>query len=120
MSEPTSNESEAMIDSGREESSETGQTEHVNHVLDKRSRLISASLMTVMIVSLVSVFVFGIFHVTGRLWKVCPAEIPINDPAPVLWQDIISEQIKSAKLGVPDKINDVYLKAMSMANDQPR
>ncbi|MDD3472548.1 MAG: hypothetical protein PHS86_07180 [Syntrophaceae bacterium] len=91
-----------------------------NHVTDKRSRLISAALVATIILSFISVLVFGIFQITSKMLVVCPQDLPVNDPAPILWQDVVAEQTKSAKLGVPDKLNDVYLKGLTLAENKSK
>ena len=120
MDEQLKNEAGSLVEGSAEEQHETVTTKKENHVSDKRSRLISASITATIIISVISVSVFGIFQLTTKWRKVCPAEIPVNDPAPVLWQDIISEQIKSAKLGVPEKVTDIYLKGSSLAENNSK
>jgi hypothetical protein len=85
---------------------------------DKRGRLISAAVIATIILSFIAVSVFGIFQLTTRMMVVCPRDLPVNDPAPILWQDIVSDQVKGARLGVPEKVTDVYLKGIKLADGQ--
>lgn len=118
MDEKMNNQTGASLEKVSAETKTSIDTDSANHVAEKRSRLISASIIAVIIISVISVSVFGIFQLTSKLLVVCPFEVPINDPAPVLWQDIVSEQTKSARLGVPEKISDVYLKGVSLAENK--
>ncbi len=120
MDEKINDQKGASLEKVSAETKTTIDTDSVNHVVEKRSRLISASIIAIIIISVISVSVFGIFQLTSKLLVVCPFEVPINDPAPVLWQDIISEQTKSAKLGVPEKMADVYLKGVSLAENKSK
>ncbi len=86
-----------------------------NNLAEKRGRLISAAMIATIILSVIAVLVVGIFQITNKMLVVCPQDLPVNDPAPILWHDIVSDQVKVAKLGVPEKVSDVYLKGMAPA-----
>lgn len=116
MDEKMNDQTEASLEKVSTETKNTTDPDNANHEVEKRSRLISASIIAVIIISVISVSVFGIFQLTSKFLVTCPFEIPINDPAPILWQDIISEQTKSARLGVPEKMPGVYLKGMTVAD----
>lgn len=120
MDEKMNVQTEASPEKVSTETKTTTDSDTANHEVEKRSRLISASIIAVIIISLISVSVFGIFQLTSKFLVACPFEVPINDPAPVLWQDIISEQTRSARLGVTEKMADVYLKGMSVADNKNR
>jgi nitrate reductase NapE component len=79
---------------------------------EKRSRIITSALMATIIMTLIAVAVAGVFQLTATFTKVCPAELPINDPSPVLWNDTTSDKPVTAALGVPDKLKqETALKA---------
>ncbi|MGC8658253.1 MAG: hypothetical protein ACP5U1_04195 [Desulfomonilaceae bacterium] len=73
-----------------------------NHL--KRGRLITSALLVAIVLTFISVLVAGIFKVTGELLRQCPRELHVNDPAPVLWNDITSVKTGSAGLGVPQEL----------------
>ncbi len=120
MDEQIKSEAGAKMQDSSDIPKETKKNGNHAHTVDKRSRLITSSIMAVIILSVISVVVFGIFQLTIKMRIVCPAEIPVNDPAPVLWQDIVSEQIRNAKLGVSDKAQAVYLKGMPIAESKTK
>lgn len=70
----------------------------------RRGRMITAGLLATVVLALIAILVSGIFQVTSRWLIVCPKDLPVNDPAPILWQDVVAEEPRSAKLGVPDKL----------------
>jgi nitrate reductase NapE component len=73
----------------------------LNH---KRGRMITAGLVTVVIVSLIAVLVAGMFQF-GLWWlKPCPTDLPVNDPSPKLWQEMVSQKVSIQGLGVPEKV----------------
>ena len=79
---------------------------------EKRSRIITSALMATIIMTLIAVAVAGVFQLTGMFMRICPAELPVNDPSPVLWNDTTSDKPVTAALGVPDKLKqETALKA---------
>jgi hypothetical protein len=73
----------------------------LNH---KRGRMITAGLVTAVIVSLIAVLVAGMFQL-GLWWlRPCPTELPVNDPSPKLWQEMVSQKVTIQNLGVPDTV----------------
>jgi hypothetical protein len=73
----------------------------LNH---KRGRMITAGLVTAVIVSLIAVLVAGMFQF-GLWWlKPCPTDLPVNDPSPKLWQEMVSQQVTIHSLGVPETV----------------
>ncbi|MCX5861502.1 MAG: hypothetical protein WCG29_00515 [Desulfomonile sp.] len=71
---------------------------------DKRGRVVVAGLMATVILAVVALLVAGIFQLTTRWLIVCPKELPVNDPAPVLWKDVVSDKVSPKTLGVPGKL----------------
>lgn len=71
-----------------------------NQVTEKRARLVSAGLIAAVVLSLIAVAVAGIFQLTLKWMIVCPTDLPVNDPAKVLWQEVVSEKDISKPLGV--------------------
>ena len=70
----------------------------------KRGRMITAGLVATIIVSLVALLVAAIFQVTSRWLVTCPTDLPVNDPAPILWKTMVSESATPFRLGVPGDI----------------
>ncbi|MEI7449809.1 MAG: hypothetical protein WCJ75_09300 [Desulfomonile sp.] len=91
--------------------------EKSNALNNKRGRLITASLVATAILSVIALLVAGIFQLTARWMLVCPTDLPVNDPAPILWKDVVSEKVASRTLGVPEKLlTEVGLKVSGPKN----
>jgi hypothetical protein len=75
-----------------------------NGLASKRGRMVATGLVTAVILSIIAVIVAGIFQITSRLLVQCPTDLPVNDPAPILWNDITSPQVKARPLGISEKI----------------
>ena len=73
----------------------------LNH---KRGRMITAGLVTAVIVSLIAVLVAGMFQFGLRWLRPCPTDLPVNDPSPKLWQEMVSEKVTIQSLGVPETV----------------
>ncbi len=70
----------------------------------KRGRLIAAGVVTTVLLSFLALVVAGIFQLTVKWLTVCPMDLPVNDPAPVLWQKVVQEQPFTAGTGVPENV----------------
>jgi hypothetical protein len=70
----------------------------------KRGRMMTAGLVATVVVSLVALLVAAIFQLTSRWLVTCPTDLPVNDPAPKLWQTMVSESATPFRLGVPEDI----------------
>ncbi|MGO9566574.1 MAG: hypothetical protein ACLP5H_03435 [Desulfomonilaceae bacterium] len=80
----------------------------LNH---KRGRMITAGLVTAVIVALIAVLVAGMFQFGLRWLRPCPTDLPVNDPSPKLWQEMVSEKVTIQSLGVPETVRaDVQFK----------
>lgn len=75
-----------------------------HHAGARRARMIIGGLMATVILAVIAILVSGIFQLTSRWLMVCPKDLAVNDPAPILWQDVVTERAKSAKLGVPEEL----------------
>jgi hypothetical protein len=73
----------------------------LNH---KRGRMITAGLVTAVIVSLIAVLVAGMFQFGFKWLRACPTDLPVNDPSPKLWQEMVSQKVAIQNLGVPDAL----------------
>lgn len=71
---------------------------------EKRGRLVTAGLLATVAVALVALAVAGIVQLTSRWLAVCPTDLPVNDPAPVLWKAVVTDDVKVQSLGVPEKL----------------
>jgi len=71
---------------------------------EKRGRLMVAGLIATATVSIVALGVAGIVQLTSRWLTTCPTDLPVNDPAPILWQAVTSDHVKDQPLGVPEKL----------------
>jgi hypothetical protein len=75
-----------------------------NAVAGRRGQPVAAGLLAAVILSLIAVVVAGIFQLTSRWLVKCPADLPINDPAPVLWQKMETKDLVGQSIGVPEKL----------------
>jgi hypothetical protein len=66
--------------------------------------MITGGLVTAVIVSLIAVLVAGIFQFSSKWLRPCPTDLPVNDPSPKLWQEVVSQKIANQSLGVPETI----------------
>ncbi|MBI4963081.1 MAG: hypothetical protein HY913_07390 [Desulfomonile tiedjei] len=71
---------------------------------ENRGRLILAGLVATAILSCIAVLVAGTIQLTSRWLIVCPTDLPVNDPAPILWDQMVSGKAASASLGVTEKL----------------
>jgi len=88
-----------------ESSEETKTNNHIN-AQAKRGRMITVSLVVTIVLTCIAVTVVGVFELTGRFLRVCPKELPVNDPAPILWNDMTSEKSVQATLGVSQRLKE--------------
>lgn len=89
---------------GKEDAELTPEKTTSHNNSSRRGRMITAGLLATVVLALIAILVSGIFQVTSRWLIVCPQDLPVNDPAPILWQDVVEQGPRSAKLGVPDKL----------------
>ncbi len=75
-----------------------------NHIAQKRGRMVAAGLIASVLLAVIAVAVAGIFQLTSGWLIKCPSDLPVNDPAPMLWKNVESKEVKSAPLGVPEKL----------------
>ncbi len=87
-----------------EPSAEKERTDAAVSLNHKRGRMITAGLVTAVIVSLVAVLVAGMFQFGLKWLKPCPTDLPVNDPSPKLWQEMVSEKVAIQSLGVPEAV----------------
>ncbi len=88
------------------ESSEEIKTNNHNNAHAKRGRMLTAVLVVTIVLTFIAVTVAGVFELTGRFLRVCPKELPVNDPSPILWNDVTSEKPVQATLGVSQKLKE--------------
>lgn len=75
-----------------------------NSVAEKRGRMVMTGLVAVVILSVIAVLVAGVFQLTSKWLIPCPTDLPVNDPAPILWNKVVSERVTGEPLGVSGKI----------------
>ncbi len=75
-----------------------------NHLAEKRGRMVAAGAVTAVILSAIAVLVAGVFHLTSRWITYCPKDLPVNDPAPILWKDLTADKEAASPLGVPESL----------------
>ena len=75
-----------------------------NSVAEKRSRMIAAGVVLAVVLSVIAVMVAGIFQLTSKWLIACPSDLPVNDPAPILWQKMESPKLGNQPLGVTEKL----------------
>lgn len=77
----------------------------------KRGRVVAAGLVATVAVALIAVLVAAVFQITSRWLITCPTDLPVNDPAPVLWKAMLSEKVGPYGLGVSgDVLKEAGLK----------
>ncbi len=88
-----------------------------NHIAQKRGRMVAAGVIAAVILSGIAVGVAGIFQFTAARLMSCPQDLPVNDPAPILWKDVVETKGPNASLGVPAKLaKEVALKGIQEAS----
>jgi hypothetical protein len=96
------------------ETTEAPQKPPTNGLAEKRGRMIVAGMLVAIIVSVIVVVVAGVFQLTYRGMVLCPKELPVNDPARVLWQELVLQQDARKPLGVPETLlSETKLKGSS-------
>lgn len=70
----------------------------------KKGRLIVAGIVATVIVSFLALAVAGVVQLTSRWMVVCPTDLPVNEPAPILWKAAVSRDVAAQPLGGPEKI----------------
>ena len=90
--------------------------EHTNGLSQKRGRIMAAGGLSAVLLAVVAVIVAGIFGFTSAWLKLCPAELPVNDPARQLSQQLTSDKGQPQPLGVSERIAEqVRLKGIGSA-----
>jgi hypothetical protein len=75
-----------------------------NHLAEKRGRMVAAGAITAVVLSLIAVIVAGVFQLTGTCLLRSCKDLPVNDPAPILWQDLTATKDTAGALGVPETL----------------
>jgi len=88
-----------------EEAEEEQQVQEAVSQAQKRGRMIAGGLVTAVVVSLVAVLVAGIFQINSKWLRPCPTDLPVNDPSPKLWQEMVSHKVTIQSLGVPETVS---------------
>jgi hypothetical protein len=107
--EPASTEEGLALAAAAEQDAEKPQKPVVEPetVGQKRGRMITAGLVATIVVSLVALLVAAIFQVTSGWLVTCPTDLPVNDPAPKLWQTMVSESATPFRLGISQALQKV-------------
>ncbi len=93
----------------------------VEELAVRRGRMVATGLVTAVILALIAVIVAGIFQVTSKLMTPCPTDLPVNDPAPILWKSMTSQQVTAQPLGISEKFSgEVKLKEASVPPAEPK
>ena len=80
------------------------QPDEVHVPPEKKGRLIAAGLIATVTVSFLALAVAGLVQINSRWLIVCPADPPVNDPAPLLWKAAVSGDTQVPSLGVSEDI----------------
>lgn len=92
-----------------------------NGLAQKRGRMIAAGMLTAVILAVIAVVVAGIFQLTSGWLKVCPKDLPVNDPAKVLSSELTMEKAEPRPRGVSGIIADMTrLKGVEPAHVESR
>jgi hypothetical protein len=95
---------EAEAASVTEPQVEQAPQEAENSFAAKRGRMVMAAMVVAVVLSVIAVVVAGIFGLTSRWLTVCPTDLPVNDPAPILWQKMEAASVGTQPLGVTEKL----------------
>ncbi|MBI4963391.1 MAG: hypothetical protein HY913_08940 [Desulfomonile tiedjei] len=88
--------------------------------VEKRGRMVVAGLVATVVVSFVALLVAAIFQVTSRWLVPCPTDLPVNDPAPILWKAMLSEKVPPYQLGVSgEMLKDAGFKGEKPDSPEP-
>jgi hypothetical protein len=87
-----------------EETQEQQQLQEAVSPAQKRGRMIAGGLVTAVVVSLIAVLVAGIFQFSSKWLRPCPTELPVNDPSPKLWQEMVAQKVTIQAIGVPERV----------------
>ena len=116
----------ALIDEPREEAEEEtapaadDDAHHGNALAEKRGRMVSAGILSALILSLLVVVVAAIFQLSSRILLKCPQDLSVNDPAPVLWEKIEVPRLGQQPVGLPDYLlTQAALKAAGPSAEEP-
>jgi hypothetical protein len=83
-----------------EEKADAAKEAYSNHVAEKRGRMIATGIIAGVILSVIAFVVAVGFQATVKYMTTCPTDLPVNDPAKVLWQEVVSSKDESKSLGV--------------------
>lgn len=75
-----------------------------NALAEKRGELVTAGIISVIIVSVMVVLVAGIFQLASRVLVKCPQDLQVNDPAPILWEKVEASPLRGQPLGLTEKL----------------
>lgn len=89
-----------------------------NGLAEKRGRMVASGLIAAVVLSLVAVLVAGIFQLGSKFLAPCPADLPVNDPSPILWKALTAESVPQQSLGVAKNVSgQVRLKGSIAAGE---
>ena len=90
-----------------------------NSVAEKRGRMVMAGVVLAVILSVIAVFVAAVFQLTARLIAHCPADVKVNDPAPILWKKMETGDLGKQPLGVAGKLlSEARFKGLTISKTQ--
>jgi hypothetical protein len=90
-----------------------------NALAEKRGRMVMAGVVIAVILSVIAVLVAAIFQLTVRLIAHCPADVKINDPAPILWKKMETPNLGDQSLGVAGKLlTEARFKGLAVPDDR--
>jgi len=72
-----------------------------NSIEEKRGRMVATAILLAVILAVIAVVVAGIFQLTSGWLIACPRDLPVNDPAPILWKKLETKNLVNQSLGVP-------------------
>jgi hypothetical protein len=78
-----------------------------NHLAEKRGRMVAAAVLAAVMLSVIALIVAGIFNWTAAYIMICPKDLAVNDPAPILWKELETTSAISQPLGVPKNLLSV-------------
>jgi hypothetical protein len=102
--EPTEQaDNQAAPDTDQEDTKPAPEPAHGNNeVAKRRGRMLAAGLIAAVVLCVIAVGVAAIFSFTADWFDQCPEDIAVNDPAPVLWNKVVTQKSIDAGKGLPE------------------
>jgi hypothetical protein len=102
ISEEPGDETAALCSEEIPAENEEQEDSKIDSAAESGGRLMFAGLVATAILAGIAVLVAGTIQLTSKWLISCPTDLPVNDPAPILWNKMISDKASPALLGIPE------------------